>query len=73
MTQIDIDFDPTEMEPELAVPKHVQQFDDLLALYDDGIEPINSWRTEDVAKALQCFHRELVDRDAAMLAIVDGI
>ena len=64
MIQLDLPLEE-EMEPELAVPKHVALFDSLLDRYDDGVEPISNWATEDVARALQCFHRELVERDAA--------
>jgi hypothetical protein len=56
MEQLELDI------PE--VPQHVLRFDAILERYNDGIEPISSWRTEDVAYALQCMHRELVERDA---------
>jgi hypothetical protein len=59
MEQLELDLDD--------VPKHVLRFDRILERYNDGIEPINSWRVEDVASALQCLHRELVERDAESL------
>jgi hypothetical protein len=66
MSPIDLEYN--DLEPDTAgdVPQHVLRFDGILERYNDGIEPINSWRVEDVAAALQCLHRELVERDAFM-------
>ena len=60
---------PLDMEPDmeddtLDQPAHVRRFEDLLGRYQYGLEPLNSWRAQDVAHALACLHRELVERGA---------
>lgn len=74
MSPLDLEY-PDMEEDTLDTPAHVIRFENVLARNNDGVEPINNWRSQDVAIAFAALARELQERGQAMPTLEndDGI